>query len=70
MINTYRVTLLNPAANPDEIEEEYVYASSQQDAEQEASRIVARHPFDDVEIVGVDLVDPGELYHETTTDAI
>lgn len=67
MINTYRVTLRNPAANPDEIEEEFIYADDQKDAELEAIALVARHPFNDVELISVDLVEPGQLYHETST---
>ena len=64
MINTYRVTLRNPAANPDEIEEEYISADSQHEADEEAAGIVARHPFNDVELLSVELVEPGELYHD------
>lgn len=64
MINTYLVTLLNPAANPDEIEEEYIYAYNQTDAEKEARALVARHPFNDVELLSVRLIDPQELYHD------
>lgn len=70
MINTYLVTLLNPAANPDEIEEEYIYAYNQQDAENEAANLVARHPFNDVELLSVRLIDPQELYHEESTAAL
>lgn len=64
MNNVYRVTLLNPAANPDEIEEEFIYADDQKEAELEAIALVARHPFNDVSLLSVDLVEPGELYHD------
>ena len=64
MDNTYRVTLKNPSANPSEIEEEYLTADTDKDAELAALDLVARHPFDDVELVSVELVEPGELYHE------
>jgi hypothetical protein len=64
VINTYRVSLLNPAANPSEIEEEYVSADSQKEAELEALSLIARHPFADVELISVELVEPGSLYHE------
>ena len=69
-MNTYLVTLLNPAANPDEIEEEYIYADSQREAENEAANLVARHPFNDVELLSVRLVDPQELYNEESSAAI
>lgn len=64
MNNVYRVTLLNPAANPDEIEEEYISADSQREADEEAAGLVARHPFNDVSLLSVELVDPGDLYHD------
>ena len=64
MNDTYRVTLRNPSANPDEMEEEYIYADSQKDAELEAIQLVARHPFNDVELVSVELLEPGDLYHD------
>lgn len=66
MNDTYRVTLRNPSANPSEYEEEFITADSQHEADRAAEDLVARHPFDDVEIVSVELVEPGELYHETT----
>jgi hypothetical protein len=69
-VDTYLVTLLNPAANPDEIEEEYIYADSQQAAESEAANLVARHPFNDVSLLTVRLVDPQELYHEESSHTI
>lgn len=64
MDNTYCVTLQNPAANPAELEEEYITADSDKDAELQALELVAQHPFDDVRLVSVALVEPGELYHE------
>jgi hypothetical protein len=64
--DTYRVTLRNPSGNPSEIEEEYIPADSQHEADLKASDLAARHPFDDVEVVAVELVEPGELYHEET----
>ena len=67
MNNVYLVTLLNPSGNPDEIEEEYVTADNQAEAENEAARIIARHPFNDIELLGVKLVDPQDLYHESTS---
>jgi hypothetical protein len=63
-METYKVTLFNPSGNPEEIETEYVSAESQKDAELDAIGIVARHPFDDIEIISVELVSPRELYHE------
>ena len=64
MTNTYLVTLHNPSANPDEFEERYVYADGQRDADLQAEEIVASHVFDDVRLVSVTLVEPGELYHD------
>ena len=64
MIETYKITLFNPSGNPEETEVEYVSADSQKEAELEAIRIVARHPFDDIELISVELVEPRELYHE------
>lgn len=65
------MTLLNPSANPDEVEEEYIYADNRHDAENEAARLVAEHPFNDVSLLSVRLVDPQELYHnEESTAAI
>lgn len=64
MNDTYRVTLRNPSANPDEIETEYVTADSQHEADLAADDLVARHPFSDVEVVSVELVEPGQFYHE------
>jgi hypothetical protein len=58
------VTLLNPSGNPDEIEEEYVTADNKHEAEQEAETIIARHPFNDIKLLSVELVTPGELYHD------
>ena len=64
MTNVYRVTLRNPSANPDELEEEYIHADSQKDAELEAIELVARHPFNDVSLLSVELVEPLELYRD------
>lgn len=64
MDQTYLVTLHNPAANPSEYEEEYITADSQKDADLAALDLIARHPFDDVELVSVVRVDPGDLYHD------
>lgn len=67
MNDTYKITLRNPAANPQEIEEEFITADTQHEADLAAEDLVARHPFDDVEVVAVELVEPGDLYHETTS---
>lgn len=64
MNDTYLVRLRNPSANPSEIEEEYITADSDKDAQLAALDLIARHPFDDVELISVELVEPGELYHE------
>jgi hypothetical protein len=64
MNNTYLVILKNPSGNPQETEERYITADSQKDAELEAMDIVAHHPFDDVTLVSVDLVEPRDLYHD------
>jgi hypothetical protein len=68
--NVYRVTLLNPSGNPDEIEEEYITADNQPEAENEAAGIIARHPFNDIQLLDVKLVDPQDLYHEESPDTI
>jgi len=65
--NLYKVTIKNPSANPSELEEEYITADSDKDAELAALDLVARHPFDDVSLVSVELVEPGDLYHDEET---
>ncbi len=70
MNNIYRAVFLNPSANPDEIETEYIPADNQSEAENEAARIIARHPFNDVSLLSVELVDPQDLYHEDSADTI
>jgi hypothetical protein len=67
MVNTYLVTLHNPAANPEEYEERYVYADDHKEAELQAQEIVAGHVFNDVSLVSVIRVDPEELYHDEST---
>jgi hypothetical protein len=64
VLNTYLVTLHNPAANPEEFEERYIDADDSKDAELQAEEIVANHPFSDVRLISVTLVEPGELYHD------
>ena len=63
-METYLVTLHNPAANPEEYEERYVYADDHNEAELQAQEIVAGHVFNDVSLVSVTRVDPEELYHD------
>ena len=64
-MDTYLVTLHNPAANPEEYEERYVDADGHKDAEMQALDIIAGHPFNDVELVSVTRVDPEDLFHES-----
>jgi hypothetical protein len=65
-MNTYLARFLNPSGNPDDIEEIYLDAEDSQDAEGQAVRHVDNHIFNDVELLSVELVDPGELYNEST----
>jgi hypothetical protein len=66
VIQTYLVQIYNPSANPDEIEERYIDADGVMDAELQAADMVANHVVPDVRLISVTLVDPGELYHEST----
>jgi len=66
--NTYRVTLHNPSANPSEFEEEYITADTDKDADLAAADLIAKHPFEDVTLVSVELVEPGDLYHDESTN--
>jgi hypothetical protein len=69
MDNVYLVTLRNPSGNPTEIEEEYITADSQKDAELAAMDLVARHPFDGVSLISVQLIEPGDFYNEENANA-
>ncbi len=65
-METYRIELHNPSANPEEHETRYVYADDKHEAELQALDIIAGHPFSDVELVEVARVSPEDLYHEST----
>ncbi len=58
--------LWNPAGNPEEYEERFVYADDKHEAELQALDIIADHAFNDVELVEVARVSPDDLYHEGT----
>ena len=65
-MDTWLVKIRNPAGNPSELEEEWVYAETEEEAHEEGQRLVDTHPFCDVSLESVIRVDTGELYHEET----
>jgi hypothetical protein len=65
-MNVYLAKFLNPSGNPEDIEEIYLNADDSQDANDQAVKHVDNHIFNDVELLSVELVDPGELYNEAT----
>jgi hypothetical protein len=64
-VDVYRVTIRNPSANPEPFEIQYIDADDEHDADLQARDIVADHPVSDVALVSVELVEPGQLYHDS-----